>query len=150
MVKFIGEYSAKVDDKGRLIFPSAFKNLASIAGVPCQFVVKKDIFSPCLEMWTYEEWERQSEQLKSRLNFLNADHAKFWRGLMRHRALVTPDEKTGRILIPKSLLEQIGESKEVVFCGADHKIEIWAKDTFAQSEISNEEYLNLAQSLSNL
>ena len=31
-VKFIGEYTAKVDDKGRLVLPSAFKALIASDG----------------------------------------------------------------------------------------------------------------------
>lgn len=149
MVKFIGEYNVKVDDKGRLIIPAAFKSIMP-ADEPMMFVIKKDIFADCLEMWTYEEWVRQSEDVKSRLNFFNQNHARFWREYMRGRALVQPDAKLGRILIPKNLLESIGVSKEVVFCGADHKIEIWAKEKFAASELSNEEYISLAGKLSDL
>jgi MraZ protein len=48
------------------------------------------------------------------------------------------------------LLESIGIEKEVVFSGCDHKIEIWAKDKFESSQISNEEYLSLAGMLSDL
>ena len=106
MVKFIGEYNAKVDDKGRLILPSSFK--ASITpGGDMRLVLKKDLFSDCLEMYTYEEWTQESEQVKSRLNFFNREHASFWREYMRERAIVEPDEKLGRITIPKKLLEQI-------------------------------------------
>lgn len=149
MVKFIGEYNAKVDDKGRLVFPAAFKSIMP-ADQPQMFVIKKDIFADCLEMWTYEEWERQSEDVKSKLNFFNVNHARFWREYMRDRALVQPDAKLGRISIPKNLLESIGVTKEVIFCGVDHKIEIWAKENFETSGISNEEYISLAGMLSDL
>ena len=37
-----------------------------------------------------------------------------------------------------------------MFSGNDYKIEIWAKDKFAASEISDEEYLNIAEALSDL
>lgn len=149
MVKFIGEYTAKVDDKGRVVFPSAFKSLMP-EGEPMLYVVKKDIFAPCLEMYTYSEWERQSEQTKARLNFFNKAHADFWREYMRDRALVEPDGKIGRINIPKKLLDAIGVEKEVVFSGNDHKIEIWAREKYESSRLSNEEYLSLAGTLSDL
>ncbi|MCQ2136757.1 MAG: protein mraZ [Bacteroidales bacterium] len=149
MVKFIGEYSAKVDDKGRLIFPAAFKSIMP-ADEPMVFVIKKDIYVDCLEMWTAAEWERQSEGVKAKLNFFNAAHAKFWREYSRNRAVVEPDPKLGRIGIPKKLLESVGITKEVVFCGLDHKIEIWAKDRYESSALSNEEYVSLAGMLSDL
>ena len=147
MNTFIGEYTVKIDDKGRMVFPSAFKSLMSADG-DMRFVIKKDIFEDCLEMYTFEEWERQSSEVKSRLNFFNRDHAMFWREYMRERAIVEPDGKVGRISVPKKLLEAIGVNKEVVFSGNDYKIEIWAREKFEEARISNEQYISLAGMLS--
>lgn len=149
MVKFIGEYSAKADDKGRLIFPSAFKS-AMYAEEDMRLVVKKDIFEDCLEVYTYGEWARQSEEVKSKLNFFNRKHAMFWREYMRDRAVVEPDAKLGRISIPKKLLDSIGVEKEVVFSGNDHKIEIWSKEKFETASLTDEEYVSLAGMLSGI
>ena len=147
MNTFIGEYTVKIDDKGRMVFPSAFKSLMPADG-DMRFVIKKDIFEDCLEMYTFEEWERQSSEVKSRLNFFNRDHAMFWREYMRDRAIVEPDGKVGRISVPKKLLEAIGVNKEVVFSGNDYKIEIWAREKFEEARISNEQYISLAEMLS--
>ena len=147
MNTFIGEYTVKIDDKGRMVFPSAFKSLMSADG-DMRFVIKKDIFEDCLEMYTFEEWEHQSSAVKSRLNFFNRDHAMFWREYMRDRAIVEPDGKVGRISVPKKLLEAIGVNKEVVFSGNDYKIEIWAREKFEETRISNEQYISLAGMLS--
>lgn len=147
MNTFIGEYTVKIDDKGRMVFPSAFKSLMSADG-DMRFVIKKDIFEDCLEMYTFEEWERQSSEVKSRLNFFNRDHAMFWREYMRDRAIVEPDGKVGRISVPKKLLGAIGVNKEVVFSGNDYKIEIWAREKFEEARISNEQYISLAGMLS--
>ena len=146
MTKFIGEYTVKLDDKGRLVLPSAFKNAVG-AGEELKFVVKKDIFSDCLEMYTFAEWERQSEEVKSRLNFFNQQHAAFWREYTRNRAIVEPDSKIGRISIPKKMLEAIGVNREVVFTGNDFKIEVWAKERYDESGISGEEFISIAESL---
>lgn len=113
-----------------------------------RFVLKKDIFEDCLEMYTYEEWERQSMEVKSKLNMFNREHATFWREYMRDRAVVEPDGKIGRLSIPKKLLESIGVTKEVVFSGNDYKIEIWAKEKFEASHISNDQYIALAEKIS--
>lgn len=150
MIKFIGEYSGKIDDKGRVVFPSVFKSLMSDGGGDMRLVIRKDIFEPCLEVYTYAEWERQSEEVKSKLNFFDHNHARFWRAYMQNRAEVEPDAKLGRISIPKKLLESIGAAKEVVFSGNDHKIEIWAKENFESQNISNEEFISLAGLLSDL
>ena len=146
MVTFIGEYTSKVDDKGRLVFPAPLKG-AIPPGSDMRFVIKKSLFSPCLEMYTFEEWEKRSEEVKSKLNFFNKDHALFWREYMRNRDIVEPDAKLGRILISRKLLDAIGINKEVVFSGNDFMIEIWAKEKDDSSEISNEEYIAIAEKL---
>ena len=146
MAKFIGEYSVKIDDKGRMIFPSAFKSVLS-GEESMALVVKKDMFENCLEMYTYSQWEEESNGVKARLNFFRKEHAEFWREYMRDRAVVEPDEKLGRITIPKKMLASIGAQKEMIFVGNDHKIEIWSKEKYSQKQMSSDEFIALAQSI---
>ncbi len=146
MVRFIGEYKAKVDDKGRLVFPSAFKALMP-SDEPIRLVIKKDLFAPCLNIFTYEEWAKESEDVLSKLNLKNREHQLLWRGYMSGRSVVTPDEKFGRIMIPRQLLDSIGVEKEVVFCGNDFKIELWAKDRFEASAIDEQEFTELVEKI---
>ena len=49
MIKFIGEYNGKIDDKGRLVFPADFTSIMAADG-DMRFVVRKDVFEQCLEM----------------------------------------------------------------------------------------------------
>lgn len=146
MIRFVGEYKAKLDDRGRLIFPSAFKSLVS-EEPDKRFVVKKSLFSNCLEMYSFAEWEQRSEEVRGRLNFFNPDHARFWREFMRNTAEVEPDAKLGRILIPADLLSGIGVEKDVVFFGSNHMIEIWSKEAFDASRMPDDEYVNLARTI---
>ena len=149
MVRFIGEHTSKVDDKGRVIFPAAFKSKMLAAGDDMRLVVRKENFSNCLEVYTYSEWERQSDNVLSKLNpAFNEKHAIFWRAYMRNRAVVEPDPKFGRISIPKKLLDMIGVTKEVVFYGNDFKLEIWAKEAYESIDISAQEFTTLAGQLS--
>jgi len=147
MVTFIGKYPSKVDDRGRLVFPAKFKGVIPPGG-DTRFVVKKSLYDNCLEMWSYPEWEKESEKIRESLDFFNEDHIKFWRQYLRDCDIVEPDEKLGRISISKYLLDAIGVNKEVVFFGINFKIEIWAKENFEGSEISKESYVAIAQSLS--
>jgi len=146
MTAFIGDYTAKLDDRGRLVFPSALKSMLP-EGSDQRFVIKKDIFADCLEMYTMEEWEKQSEEVKSRLDFFKEEHARFWRAYMRDRDIVEPDAKFGRISISKGLLDRIGVTKEVVFSGNDYKIEIWAKEKFGSDDLSNDQFVAIAGNL---
>ena len=113
-----------------------------------RFVIKKDLFEPCLQMFTFEEWERQSGETKAKLNFFNRQHAIFWREYMRDRDVVEPDAKLGRITVSRKLLDAIGVTKEVVFYGNDFMIEIWAKEEFDKKKIPNEDFIAIAESLS--
>jgi MraZ protein len=146
VTNFIGEYSAKIDDKGRLVFPSPFKSLCE-ESISEGFVLQKSLYANCLEMRQMSAWMEESKQILSRLNLFNPDHDRFWREYTRNRAIVIPDAKFGRISIPKELLSSINASKDVVFCGRDFKIEIWSKESYEASRLSTEDFVNLAQSI---
>ena len=146
MAKFIGEYKGKLDDKGRLVFPAGLK-----AGVPenepLKFVVKPGLFAPCLEIYTYAEWEKESEALKAKLNFYRKEDSLFWRTYMRNRVVIEPDAKIGRFSLPKELLDKAGIVKDVIFSGSDYKIELWAIDRYEEAILPDEEYVPLAEKL---
>ena len=148
MVTFIGEYTSRIDDRGRLVFPAPLKGMMP-PGSDMRFVIKKNLFEPCLEMYTFEEWERKSSEVLSALDInFNKKHAIFWREYMRDCDVVEPDPKLGRISISRKLLDAIGVGKEVVFSGSGFRIEIWAKEKHEASRGSDEEIIAIAESLS--
>ena len=67
---------------------------------------------------------------------------------MRGIEVVEPDSKLGRISIPRDLLNAIGVTKEVVFLGIGSKLEVWAKESYEASRITNEKFVSIARSLS--
>ena len=146
MVTFIGKYTSRVDDKGRMVFPSGLKN-AVPAGSDMRFVIKKSLYDDCLEMWSYQEWEKESDRIRETLDFFNPDHVKFWREYMRDCDVVEPDARLGRISISGYLLDAIGVNKDVVFFGVNFKIEIWSKEKFEASRLSKNDYAAIAKSL---
>jgi len=148
IIMFIGEHIAKLDDKGRLVFPAQLKTLvdSAVAG-KLRFVLKKNLFALCLEMYPQEVWNQLSKDTRARLNFFNPEHQAIWREYTSDTALVEPDEKMGRILIPKRLLEMIDVRKEVVFKGSDHLIEVWAKEHYEKAKLPKAEYLSLIQKI---
>ena len=147
MVTFIGTYTAKVDDKGRLVLPAAVRRSMPVGG-DMRFVIKKGIFDSCLEMSTYEAWAAEAEDTRAKLDFFKEEHVQFWREYMRGIEVVEPDAKLGRISIPRNLLDAIGVTKEVVFLGIGSKMEVWAKESYEKSQITNEKYVSMARSLS--
>lgn len=145
MTTFIGEYSCKVDAKGRIMLPAAFKKqMPSTAND--KFVVKKDIFEQCLVMYPMDEWERQNKLIRSKLNPYNKEHNRFLRNFYRGTAELILDSNN-RMLIPKRLLELVGIRKEVILAGQDGKIEIWAKDIYDRAAEGEDEFASLAEKI---
>lgn len=128
MISFIGDYNGKVDAKGRVTLPSAFKKQMQ-EGFAGGFVLKRDIFDQCLILYPMQEWERQNELIRSRTNPYNKEHNRFLRLFFSGTAEVIPDA-ANRILIPKRLMEFAGIQDEVILAGQFGKIEIWAADNY--------------------
>lgn len=145
---FIGECLAKIDDKGRVVFPSPLKAQVP-EGCEMVFLLRKDIYRKCLEMFTFEEWKVRADSIESKLDLdFNPDHVDFWSKYMEDSAIVVPDPKIGRISIPRKLQESAGLTKEIVFAGKGFKIEIWDKEAYESSRMSNERFRALAKELS--
>lgn len=107
---FVGEHNGKLDDKGRIIFPVQLKRQIPEEEQKLALVLKKDIYEKCLIMYTINEWEHQTTILKNRLNPFNKRHAEFLREYYRGTAELYFDS-SNRLLIPKKLLDYIGQKK---------------------------------------
>lgn len=145
MSSFIGDYDCKVDEKGRVLFPSAFKKQVKSAS-PDRFVVKKDIFESCLVLYPIEEWERQNTLIRKNTNPYNKEHNMFLREFYRGTAEVTLDS-SGRLLIPKRLLDMVNAGRELVLAGMDGKIEIWSKDKYEAIRTGEQDFAQLAEKI---
>jgi len=145
MTTFIGDYNCRVDEKGRVTFPSSLKKQMDTASQN-RFVVKKDIFEQCLVLYPIEEWERQNAIIRSKVNPYNKEHNKFLRNFYRGSAEIVLDGNN-RLLIPKRLLELAEISKEAILAGQYGKIEIWSKELYEAVEESNEDFAALAEKI---
>jgi MraZ protein len=143
MTTFIGDQACKVDAKGRLLLPATFKKQITSA-VQDKFVVKKDIYEPCLVLYTMEEWKRQNDMIRKNANPFSKKFNQFLRAFYHGSAEVEMDA-ANRILIPKRLLEEVKIDKEVILSGQDSKIEIWSKDIYDQTIDKGDDFANLAE-----
>ena len=145
MITFIGDYSCKLDDKGRVLLPAAFiKQMASSKQE--RFVLKKDLFESCLVLYPMNEWERQNEILRQNTNPYNREHNKFLRGFFKGTAEIVLDA-SNRLLIPKRLLDEIGAGREIVMAGQLGKIEIWPGEAYDRVESGDENFAKLAEKI---
>lgn len=145
MTTFIGDYSCKVDEKGRVTFPSSLKKQMESAS-DGRFVVKKDIFEQCLVLFPIEEWERQNAIIRSKINPYNKEHNKFLRNFYMGSAEIVLDNNN-RLLIPKRLLDLANISKEAILAGQDGKIEIWSKELYESAEENQDAFAALAEKI---
>jgi MraZ protein len=145
MATFIGDYPCKVDAKGRIILPMTFKKQMPAAAQD-HFVVRKDIFENCLVLYAIDDWNRQIEKIRKKINPYNREHNMFLRNFFKGTAELTLDNNN-RMLIPKRLMELIGAERDVVLAGQDGRIEIWTASVYETIGMPSEDFANLAEKL---
>jgi MraZ protein len=145
MATFIGDYPCKVDVKGRIILPMALKKQMPVEA-PDQFVVRKDIFEKCLVLYSIEDWNKQLDNIRKKINSYKREDSNFLRNFFKETAELSLDNNN-RLLIPKRLLDLIVAEKDVVLAGQDGRIEIWAADAYEKIGMPAEEFANLAEKL---
>ena len=138
---FMGEYNHTLDEKGRLIIPSRFRE-----ELGTEFVVTKGL-DGCLFAYANDEWQVLEDKLRA-LPLTNKDARAFARFMLAGAAQVEID-KQGRILLPQVLRTFAGLDKDVVLLGIASRIEIWNRDKWeaAALEADGEE---LAEKMENL
>ncbi len=145
MITFIGEHTCKLDAKGRLILPAAFKKQLTGSN-PDRFVIKKDIFEKCLVLYPDEEWERQVKIIRKKINPYKKEHNVFLRRFFKGMAELMLDTNS-RLLIPKRLLDEVEVDKDVVLAGQYGKIEIWSKTLYEQIEVDDDDFAGMAENI---
>ncbi len=126
MNQFLGNIEAKVDAKGRVFVPAAFRKLLQLQGEDW-LVLRKDIFQDCLVLYPGSVWEKEIEILRSKLNKWNKTEQQVFRQFVLDAERLELDG-SGRILISKRYLELVEIDAHVRFLGVDNTIEVWAKD----------------------
>ncbi|MBS4061823.1 MAG: division/cell wall cluster transcriptional repressor MraZ [Bacteroidetes bacterium] len=123
----IGEYQCKLDAKGRLMIPADFKEqLGNLADQG--FVMRPGLFNTCIELYTMNDWMEKQSKLKNLSQFVKANV-----DLMRKYnagAKMVKLDASGRMLIPKNLIEGGALNKEVVINALPAYMEIWDKDAY--------------------
>ncbi|MBT6514388.1 MAG: division/cell wall cluster transcriptional repressor MraZ, partial [Crocinitomicaceae bacterium] len=142
MTGFIGEYNCKLDAKGRLSLPVGLRKQLDPVDQE-QFVVNRGL-SGNLNLFPLSEWIRVMDKLRQ-LNRFNSKNLKFVR-MFQQGAMQVAIDSNGRILIPKSLLQHAGVSREIVLSANIDQFEIWDKVTYDNLMNENwDEFAGLAE-----
>lgn len=128
-------YYCKLDNKGRVLIPGKLKSEFP-QDLSNGFIMKRSVFSPCLELWPKDQWNNSLEEI-NKLNRFVKKNARFIRKFL---AGVKPVEldSGGRLNIPNDLMEFAGISKNVVLASQINIVEIWDKDKY-EMEVGFEE-----------
>lgn len=127
---FIGEYTHSIDNKGRVIMPSKFREELGDS-----FFVTKGM-EGCVFVYDIKEWNRLEEKTKQLK--LTSKKARQFERLFYAPAREVEFDKMGRFVIPQNLREYADIKGEAQIIGVSSRIEIWDKDKY-------EEYINSSE-----
>jgi len=126
MQNFLGNYECSLDSKGRLMIPAKFRRqVPDDSGGLYVISMGKE---SCLNLYPIEEW---NEMVVSKLHDLppGRDKRNYIRFYSQKSRTLNMD-KSGRIAVPSSFLEAIGDPKKVITVGVLDYIEIWAPEEY--------------------
>ena len=126
----IGTYECKIDSKGRLMLPSAFKKQLSSV-MQEGFVLKRAVFQSCLELYPMSEWETLMQKV-NKLNRFKKKNNDFIRRFTAGVKFIELDA-SGRLLVAKDLIAFAGMSKNIVVSSVGNILEIWDKENYEKA-----------------
>jgi len=130
---FGGEFNATLDDTGRISLPRRLRDALEKSKV----VVTKGI-NLCLWVYTVEQWKALEETIVASTNQFSARDLAFRRRIIGPNQEVDIDRQ-GRILIPPTLRDYAGLSKDCIVLGQHNCIEIWAEDRYKAYQNESED-----------
>ena len=116
---FKGTYHHRIDAKGRLPVPAAFRRSLGDAG---QVVVT--LLDQCLAVYSPAEWARLETQLAALPAF--AKPVKALTRLLASRAADCEIDVQGRILLPPTLRAAAALDRDAVVVGVLNRFEVWS------------------------
>lgn len=135
MNSFTGTYECKIDAKGRVKIPTALAAQMEAFSLD-PFVIKRSVFSKCLEVYPMSGWEKMMDKI-NRLNRFVKKNADFIR-MFTAGVKVVPMDKSGRLQVTKDLVQFAGLEKDLVLASAGEVIEIWDKTAYEKVIATNE------------
>ncbi|HVK61950.1 MAG TPA: division/cell wall cluster transcriptional repressor MraZ [Bdellovibrionales bacterium] len=121
---FRGRFEIKIDPKGRLSLPPAYRQTLPVQNP--QLIVTNSRFrgKSCLHVYTIAEWEKLERKI-SKLSSLKAEVQAFSRFYLSGGQVVDVDSQN-RILIPQSLRKFASLDGQAILVGLGEKFEIWS------------------------
>jgi MraZ protein len=142
MIRFLGDFEATLDTKGRFLLPAGLKKQLPESDTQ-RFVINRG-FRKNLNLYPIQNWDKEFDDYE-KLNQNDPIVREFLDNSLNGATYVEPDS-AGRLLIPPNLKEQCGLEKDIVLVSKIKKIEIWDSNKYKQlfESFSEERYSFLA------
>ncbi len=124
---FFSSHEGGLDQKGRVSIPASFR--AALGGANKVYLMPALDKSGCLEGGG-EELLQYYRAIFARMAPGNPKRASF-RAAVFSNIVELGFDSTGRIVLPKSLIEAAGLTDRVLFAGHDDRFQVWDPDRFA-------------------
>ena len=131
---FRGNHPAKVDEKGRLKLPAAFKQLVDAANVTQFYVTSTD--GKSAEIWPLPEWEKREAQLAESSTM--DDAVKKYLNLTSYYGQQVEMDNQARLLLPQILRGSARLDAEVAVFGMRTYLEVHNREVFERNLPGNE------------
>jgi len=131
---FRGNHPAKVDEKGRLKMPSAFKQLVDAANVTQFYVTSTD--GKSAEIWPLPEWEKREEQLADSSTM--DDAVRKYMNVTSYYGQQVEMDNQARLLLPQILRNTANLDAEVAVFGMRTYLEVHNREIFERNLPANE------------
>ncbi|GAB3692245.1 division/cell wall cluster transcriptional repressor MraZ [Angustibacter aerolatus] len=128
---FLGTYTPRLDDKGRLILPAKFR-----AELADGLVVTRGQ-ERCLYVFAMSEFERLADQMRT-APVTSKGARDYLRVFLSGASDEVPD-KQGRVTVPPNLRQYAGLDRELAVIGAGSRLEIWDAAAWASYLESTEQ-----------
>ena len=136
----LGEFHHNIDDKGRLVVPTKFRE-----ELGSEFIITRGI-EKCLYVYSLEEWEKLVSKLNT-LPFTKKVTRTFTR-FFYSGATACIFDKSGRMSITSPLVSYAGLDKECIIIGVNDHLEIWDSKAFNEFMMDNSDIIeDIAESL---
>lgn len=142
MAALIGEFECKLDEKGRLMLPVNIKKQLPKKEQQ-HFVVNRGLEKQ-LNLWPQKEWNKETSLFMSKLNLYRQKDREFLRKFNNGATEVELDS-SGRLLLPKPLMQFAGIEKSAVLFGISNRIEIWSKQEYDKYMKQGDDFATLAE-----
>lgn len=136
----LGEFHHNIDDKGRLVIPTKFRE-----DLGQEFILTRGI-EKCLYVYSKTKWEKLVGKLNT-LPFTKKVTRTFTR-FFYSGATACGFDKSGRMSITSPLVSYAGLDKECIIIGVNDHLEIWDSKAFEEFMNDNSDIIeDIAENL---